>query len=92
MITFGPVPARRLDQGLGINNFPPKACSYPCVCCQVGPTRNPEVGPRAFHSPADIRRSGSDQLETVRQRGWQVDWLTVVPDGEPTLNGRLYGA
>jgi wyosine [tRNA(Phe)-imidazoG37] synthetase (radical SAM superfamily) len=56
MITFGPVPSRRLGQRLGTNNIPPKACSYSGVSCQVGPTRKPEVGPRAFHSPADSLR------------------------------------
>jgi wyosine [tRNA(Phe)-imidazoG37] synthetase (radical SAM superfamily) len=88
-VTFGPVPSRRLGQSLGINNIPPKACSYSCVYCQVGPTRNPEVSPRAFYRPADILRSVNDRLETVWQRGERVDWLTFVPDGEPTLDANL---
>ncbi len=37
-IAFGPVPSRRLGRSLGINNIPPKHCSYACVYCQVGPT------------------------------------------------------
>ena len=37
-IAFGPVPSRRLGRSLGINNIPPKACSYACVYCQVGHT------------------------------------------------------
>jgi wyosine [tRNA(Phe)-imidazoG37] synthetase (radical SAM superfamily) len=89
MITFGPVPSRRLGQSLGINNIPPKACSYSCVYCQVGPTADPEVDPRAFYPPADILRSVTDRLEAVRQRGERVDWLTFVPDGEPTLDVNL---
>ncbi len=28
MIAFGPVPSRRLGQSLGINNIPPKICTY----------------------------------------------------------------
>jgi wyosine [tRNA(Phe)-imidazoG37] synthetase (radical SAM superfamily) len=88
-ITFGPVPSRRLGRSLGINNIPPKACSYSCVYCQVGPTANPEVSPRAFYPPADILRSVTGRLETVRQRGERVDWLTFVPDGEPTLDANL---
>ena len=35
-VTFGPVPSRRLGQSLGINNIPPKICSYACVYCQLG--------------------------------------------------------
>ena len=37
-IAFGPVPSRRLGRSLGINNIPPKHCSYSCVYCQVGST------------------------------------------------------
>jgi wyosine [tRNA(Phe)-imidazoG37] synthetase (radical SAM superfamily) len=35
MIAFGPVPSRRLGQSLGINNIPPKICTYSCIYCQV---------------------------------------------------------
>lgn len=35
MIAFGPVPSRRLGRSLGINNIPPKVCSYACVYCQL---------------------------------------------------------
>ena len=38
MLTFGPVPSRRLGRSLGINNIPLKVCSYSCVYCQLGPT------------------------------------------------------
>ena len=27
-LVFGPVPSRRLGRSLGINNVPPKTCSY----------------------------------------------------------------
>lgn len=89
MITFGPVPSRRLGRSLGINNIPPKACSYSCVYCQVGPTRAPESGPRAFYPSKEIVRSVADRLEALAQRGEPVDWLTFVPDGEPTLDANL---
>jgi wyosine [tRNA(Phe)-imidazoG37] synthetase (radical SAM superfamily) len=89
MITFGPVPSRRLGQSLGINNIPPKACSYSCVYCQVGPTRTPESSPRAFYPPKDILRSVAERLEVLAQGGERVDWLTFVPDGEPTLDANL---
>ena len=35
MIAFGPVPYKRLGRSLGINNIPPKICTYSCVYCQV---------------------------------------------------------
>jgi len=89
MITFGPVPSRRLGRSLGINNIPPKACSYACVYCQVGQTRAPEITPRAFYSPEAILRSVTERLDTLARHGERVDWLTFVPDGEPTLDANL---
>jgi wyosine [tRNA(Phe)-imidazoG37] synthetase (radical SAM superfamily) len=88
-IAFGPVPSRRLGRSLGINNIPPKHCSYSCVYCQVGPTRSPEIEPRPFHTLEEIRRQVEAQLEAMRGRGERVDYLTFVPDGEPTLDSRL---
>jgi wyosine [tRNA(Phe)-imidazoG37] synthetase (radical SAM superfamily) len=89
MITFGPVPSRRLGRSLGINNIPPKACSYSCVYCQIGPTPAPETSPRVFYTPQAILRAVSERLEVLAQRGEPVDWLTFVPDGEPTLDTNL---
>ena len=37
-IVFGPVPSRRLGRSLGINNIPPKWCSYASRYCQIGNT------------------------------------------------------
>ena len=54
LITFGPVPSRRVGQSLGINNIPPKACTYSCVYCQLGRTLKPEVKPRNFYGAEEI--------------------------------------
>ena len=43
LIIYGPVPSRRLGQSLGINNIPPKKCTYSCVYCQLGRTHNMQV-------------------------------------------------
>ena len=88
-IAFGPVPSRRLGQSLGINNIPPKHCSYSCVYCQVGATHQPEIVPRPFHPPEEIRRQVAARLAAVTARGEKVDYLTFVPDGEPTLDNHL---
>jgi wyosine [tRNA(Phe)-imidazoG37] synthetase (radical SAM superfamily) len=88
-IAFGPVPSRRLGRSLGINNIPPKHCSYSCIYCQVGPTDTQEITPRPFYSPQEIRRQVEQRLDAVRLRGEAVDYLTFVPDGEPTLDSRL---
>ena len=86
MIAFGPVPSRRLGQSLGINNIPPKACPYSCLYCQVGRTAVTEIVPRAFYPPEVILQSVRTRLDRLAERGEPVDWLTFVPDGEPTLD------
>jgi wyosine [tRNA(Phe)-imidazoG37] synthetase (radical SAM superfamily) len=43
MIAFGPVHSRRFGRSLGINNIPPKMCTYSCVYCQLGRTSNVRV-------------------------------------------------
>jgi wyosine [tRNA(Phe)-imidazoG37] synthetase (radical SAM superfamily) len=88
-IAFGPVPSRRLGRSLGINNIPPKHCSYACVYCQVGPTPEQEITPRPFYLPEEILRQVRSRLEDVHAHGEAVDYLTFVPDGEPTLDSRL---
>ncbi|MEA2094919.1 MAG: radical SAM protein, partial [Pseudomonadota bacterium] len=89
MLTFGPVPSRRLGRSLGINNIPPKACSYSCVYCQVGPTRTTEIVPGKFYTPDQIYQEVVKHLVQTREKDDRVDYLTFVPDGEPTLDSRL---
>lgn len=88
-IAFGPVPSRRLGRSLGINNVPPKACSYSCVYCQVGPTALEEVAPRTFHAPDALVAAVTARVGALRERGEPIDFLTFVPDGEPTLDRHL---
>jgi len=89
LIVFGPVPSRRLGQSLGINNIPPKICSYSCVYCQVGKTLNMQVQRQAFYEPALILKSTEQKLKSLRERKEAVDYLTFVSDGEPTLDINL---
>ncbi|MBN1480900.1 radical SAM protein [candidate division KSB1 bacterium] len=86
MITFGPVPSRRLGQSLGINNIPPKSCTYSCVYCQLGRTKKLEAQRRPFYKPEDIKHSVLKKIELAEKRGEPIDYLTFVPDGEPTLD------
>lgn len=89
MLIFGPVPSRRLGRSLGINNIPPKACSYSCIYCQVGPTLSAETVPHPFYTPDQICSEVDKHLKQAQEKGEQVDYLTFVPDGEPTLDSRL---
>ena len=54
MIAFGPVPSRRLGRSLGVNNIPPKACTYSCAYCQVGRTLGMRIEPRVFYQPEQV--------------------------------------
>ncbi len=88
-IVYGPVPSRRLGRSLGINNIPPKKCSYSCVYCQLGSTPVKQVERGTFYRASDIARVTQEKVQQVRKRGELIDYLTFVPDGEPTLDGSL---
>jgi wyosine [tRNA(Phe)-imidazoG37] synthetase (radical SAM superfamily) len=89
MIAFGPVPSRRLGRSLGINNIPPKICTYSCVYCQLGRTIQMQVERRAFYPPEEVWRDVRDKVERAQDSGETIDYLTFVPDGEPTLDVNL---
>lgn len=89
MIAFGPVPSRRLGRSLGINNIPPKICTYSCVYCQLGRTLKMQIERQAFYPPQEIVDAVRDKVDAVRARGETIDYLTFVPDGEPTLDLNL---
>lgn len=89
MIAFGPVPSRRLGKSLGINNIPDKVCSYACVYCQIGRTLRMEVERRTFYSPAFLFEEVKKKVREAKEQGEHIDYLTFVPDGEPTLDANL---
>jgi len=84
-IVYGPVPSRRLGRSLGVNNIPPKTCSYSCIYCQIGRTANMQIGREAFYRPSELARVVRERVKRVREKGETIDYLTFVPDGEPTL-------
>ena len=89
MIAFGPVPSRRLGQSLGINNIPPKSCSYSCVYCQVGRTLTRTIDLGKFYPPEAIVSAVTARVLELEQRREPLDFLTFVADGEPTLDIHL---
>jgi len=89
MIAFGPVPSRRLGKSLGINNIPAKICSYSCIYCQLGKTTKISMERRVFYNPDKIFRNVKKKVEDARVKGERIDYLTFVPDGEPTLDLNL---
>lgn len=88
-IAFGPVPSRRLGRSLGINNIPAKVCSYACVYCQLGQTLQLAQDRKAFYNPDAIVQAVGEQVEGAQRQDEPIDYLTFVPDGEPTLDRHL---
>lgn len=88
-ITFGPVPSRRLGRSLGINNIPPKVCTYSCIYCQLGRTLKMQVEQEAFYKKEKILQDVANKIKEAKKRGEIIDYLSFVPDGEPTLDINL---
>jgi len=89
MISFGPVPSRRLGKSLGINNIiSPKACSYGCVYCQVGKTIKKTIKRSEFFKPELIFEKVKEHLNRLSEENYP-DYLTFVSNGEPTLDINL---
>ena len=78
-----------MGQSLGVNNIPPKICTYACVYCQLERTIKMRVERGAFYEPGDILNAVQDKVEKAREAGEPIDYLTFVPDGEPTLDINL---
>ena len=89
MLSFGPIPSRRLGRSLGINNIPPKICTFACVYCQLGRTIQMRTERQTFYDPADIVQDVTTKVKRVTVVGELIDYLTFVPDGEPTLDINL---
>lgn len=89
MEVFGPIPSRRLGRSLGINNIPSKSCSYSCVYCQVGSAEKTDMMQRSFYSPQSLFEKVKERVEKAIVQGEKIDYLSFVPDGEPTLDTHL---
>jgi wyosine [tRNA(Phe)-imidazoG37] synthetase (radical SAM superfamily) len=89
MRVFGPVPSRRLGASLGINNIPPKVCTYSCIYCQIGKTITLQRERQAFYEPDDLAREVKEKVNEIKKRDTKIDYLSFVPDGEPTLDINL---
>jgi len=48
-----------------------------------------EIERRAFCEPEELIRAVRERVEELRRGGERIDYLTFVPDGEPTLDSNL---
>ena len=84
---FGPVPSRRLGQSLGIDTIPLKTCNWNCVYCQLGRSV-PLTNERLEYFPAEDILLEVEQALRSHKSG-EIDWVTFVGSGEPTLHSRV---
>ena len=89
MLVYGPVLSRRLGCSLGLNNIPYKYCSYSCIYCHVGLTTKMQVEPVVLYRPEALLQESKSRIEKVRAGDHTVDYISFVPDGEPTLDQNL---
>lgn len=84
---FGPVPSRRLGQSLGVDTIPLKTCNWNCVYCQLGRTM-PVTHARREYFPREEILAEIKYALALHPPG-QIDWVTFVGSGEPTLHAGL---
>jgi wyosine [tRNA(Phe)-imidazoG37] synthetase (radical SAM superfamily) len=81
---FGPVPSRRLGQSLGIDTIPLKTCNWNCVYCQLGRTVPLTNERREYVLDENILFEVERALRS--HKSGEIDWVTFVGSGEPTLH------
>lgn len=91
-LVYGPVMSWRYGRSLGIDPVPPpKRCTFNCVYCQLGPTKNPVHSVEAAQEMLPDENQVLNQLdEYLRQISIEsLDVVTFSGSGEPTLNFNL---
>ncbi|MGZ8483866.1 MAG: radical SAM protein [Candidatus Binatia bacterium] len=90
-IIYGPVPSRRLGQSLGINLLPTnhKLCSFNCLYCQYGWTKNVTFSPgeqlKDLPSVDAVEAALEKALIVLKDDHKSIDCITICGNGEPTL-------
>jgi wyosine [tRNA(Phe)-imidazoG37] synthetase (radical SAM superfamily) len=87
-IIFGPVNSRRFGVSLGINLLPVtyKYCTFDCVYCECGWTRNKEHRQGRLFSFGQIAEALEMTCIELRNKQVVPDNLTFAGNGEPTLH------
>ena len=79
---YGPVPSRRLGYSLGIDPIPSKTCNYQCIYCQLGRTTNLTNFRENYYPKKEII---AEMEQTIKLNENNIDYITFVGSGEPTL-------
>ena len=78
---FGPVSSKRLGQSLGVDLLPMKSCTWNCLYCQLGRTREYVTERCEFYPPEEIL----GEIRQALRSGAHIDWITFVGSGETLL-------
>jgi wyosine [tRNA(Phe)-imidazoG37] synthetase (radical SAM superfamily) len=82
---YGPVPSRRLGLSLGVDLVSYKVCSYDCIYCQLGRTKEKTIERKPYIAVGRILK----QVYQKIKEGVRSDYITLAGSGEPTLNSQL---
>ncbi|MEA3507149.1 MAG: radical SAM protein [Elusimicrobiota bacterium] len=82
---FGPVLSRRLGISLGVDPVPFKTCTYNCVYCECGATKEKSTVRKEYIKIAPIL----EELDDFLSKGPEIDYVTFSGGGEPTLNSGI---
>ncbi len=87
-IVFGPIKSRRLGISLGLNLLPHgcKHCTFNCLYCECGWTKEPVDTSITYPARNDIRMALEERLTLMRQKRSMLDNITFAGNGEPTLH------
>ncbi|NPA49760.1 MAG: radical SAM protein [Thermodesulfobacteria bacterium] len=84
---FGPVKSRRLGLSLGVDPLgSPKACSFDCLYCEIGPTKIHTLERRIYRPTAEVKEALRQKLKDPELH---FEVLTFAGLGEPTLHLEL---
>ena len=88
--TYGPFQSRRLKLSLGIDVLPrKKICTYDCVYCEIGPTKDRQLVSPKFRLEAPPSSNFRKELISILKYVPNLNSITFGYNGEPTLNKNL---
>jgi len=86
---YGPVNSRRLGFSLGITLIPHKICSFDCVYCQLGKTKDRTYERREYLKVEAIINELRLWFENNTDGAKNLNYITLSGSGEPTLNIKI---
>lgn len=92
-VIFGPVRSRRLGLSLGINLLPlhRKYCSFNCIYCECGWTKNMADHLPDFPTRAEVAGFLEQRLMQLVEQQYIPGSLTYAGNGEPTMHPDFAG-